>query len=156
MGDTGASDRDARPHPRLKTHAGKSSLTEAYGSDKCRCSIKTDPAKYKAAVAGFGAAVEKIAATGSPALQSAAKTFVTDLEAGVAANDLDVAKFSADADRMDVAACTPKGAPATGDGSSAGLQDPALLGVGGAAALAGLAVTGLTLRRRSRAVADQG
>ncbi len=52
---------------------------------------------------------------------------------------------------MAVLACTPTGAPRTGGGSSASLQDPALFGGGGAAALAGLVVVGLTLRgRRSR------
>ena len=106
---------------------------------------------YLAAVDNYGSEVTRITSTGSPALQSAAKTYVTDLETEIAAFDINQARLNTDDDRMAVLACTPTGAPRTGGGSSAGLQDPTLFGAGGAAALAGLVVVGLTLRgRRSR------
>jgi hypothetical protein len=107
-------------------------------------------------VDNYGNQLLKIAAQGSPALQSATKTFVDYYEASTVAKDFNQARFTADANRMNIAACTPAGAPRTGGGSSAGLQDPALFGVGGGAALAGFAVIGLTLRRRPRASADIG
>jgi hypothetical protein len=93
-------------------------------------------------------------ATGSPALKSAVSTYVADWEAGAAAGHLDTAKISAD-DGAIVAACAaqsvpPSGAPATGGGSAAGVQDPALFGVGGAAVLAGLGVLGRARRNRPR------
>jgi hypothetical protein len=118
--------------------------------------FKTDHAAFQAAVDNYGSEVTRIVSTGSPALQSAAKTYVTDLESEVAANDINTARLTADSDRMSVLACTPSGAPATGGGSSATLQDPALFGAGGAAALAGLIVVGLTLRSRSRTSVDHG
>jgi hypothetical protein len=125
--------------------------------------LQANEAKFKAnhtafmtAVDNYGNQVLKIASQGSSALQSDAKTYVTDLEGETAANDINTARIGADSDRLDVAACTPSGAPATGSASSATLQDPALFGAGGAAALAGLIVVGLTLRRRSRTSVDHG
>jgi hypothetical protein len=113
--------------------------------------FETDHTAYLAAVDNYGSEVTRITSTGSPALQSAAKTYVTDLETEIAAFDINQARLNTDDDRMAVLACTPTGAPRTGGGSSAGLQDPTLFGAGGAAALAGLVVVGLTLRgRRSR------
>jgi hypothetical protein len=118
--------------------------------------FKTDHAAFIAAADNYGSEVTKIASQGSPALRSAAKTYVTDYEGEVAANDINTARLTADADRMNVLACTPKGAPATGSGSPAALQDPALFGAGGAAVLAGLIVVGLALRNRSRTGVDHG
>jgi hypothetical protein len=118
--------------------------------------FKANHAAFETAADNYGNEVTKIASQGSPALQSAAKTYVTDLEGEVAANDINAARLTADSDRMDVAACTPSGAPATGGGSSATLQDPALFGAGGVAALAGLIVVGLALRNRSRTSVDHG
>lgn len=116
----------------------------------------TDHSAYVAAIDSDGNEFLKITAQGSPALQSAAKTYVTDFETGAADNNLNVAKLTADVNRVISLACLPSGAPQTGGGSSAGLQDPALFGAGGAAALAGLVVVGLAVRNRSRASADQG
>jgi hypothetical protein len=118
--------------------------------------FKTDHTAYLAAVDNYGNEVTKITSTGSLALRSAAKTYVTDLEAEAAANNLNTARLTADSDRMDVLACTPAGAPATGGGSSATLRDPALFGAGGAVTLVGLTVVGLTLRNRSRTNMDHG
>jgi hypothetical protein len=112
--------------------------------------FKADHAAYVAAVDNYGNQVLKIASQGSPAARSAAKTYVTDLEAGTVANDNNNVRITADIDRLAFAVCQPKGAPATGGGSSAGLQDPALFGAGGALALAGFAVVGLAARRRPR------
>jgi hypothetical protein len=116
----------------------------------------TDHAALVAAVDNYGNHILKITSQGSPALQSAAKTYVTDYETETVGNDINTARLVADSNRMSVLACTPKGAPRTGGGSSAGLRDPALFGAGGAAVLAGLVVVGLTLRNRSRTTADQG
>jgi len=98
--------------------------------------------------------------TGSPALKSAVSTYVADWEAGAAAGHLDKAKLRADGYAI-VAACaapaaTPSGAPATGGGSSAGVRDPALFGVGGAAVLAGIGALGLARRNRPRGSPGQG
>jgi hypothetical protein len=100
------------------------------------------------------------ASTGSPALKSAVSTYIADWEAGAAAGHLDNAKQAADSNAI-VAACaalaaTPSGAPATGGGSAAGVQDPVLFGVGGAAVLAGFGVLGLARRNRPRTGADHG
>jgi hypothetical protein len=118
--------------------------------------FQADHAAYIATIDGYGNQVLKIAAQGSPAARSAAKTYITELEAEVAANDINQAKLSAEFDRLDILLCSPKGAPRTGGGSSAGLQAPALFGAGGAIALAGLVVVGLTVRNRPRTSADQG
>jgi hypothetical protein len=100
------------------------------------------------------------ASTGSPALKSAVSTYVADWEAGAAAGHLDTSKISADDDAI-AAACAaelalPSGAPATGGGSAAGVRDPALFGVGGAAVLVGLGVLGLARRNRPRGSLGQG
>jgi hypothetical protein len=100
------------------------------------------------------------ASTGSPALKSAVSTYIADWEAGAAAGHLDTSKLSADGDAI-VAACAaqltaPSGAPATGGGSTAGVQDPALFGAGGAAVLAGLGVLGLARRNRPRGSPGRG
>lgn len=116
----------------------------------------TDHAAYEAAIDNYGNQILKITSTGSPALRSAAKTFVADDEAEAAANDINVARLTADSDRMDVLACTPSGAPSTGSGAAATLQDPALFGAGGAAAMAGLLVVGLAVRNRSRTSVEHG
>jgi hypothetical protein len=118
--------------------------------------FETDRTAYLAAVDNYGSEVTRITSTGSSALQAAAKTYVTDLETEIAASDINQARLNTDDDRMAVLACTPKGAPRTGGGSSAGLRDSALFGAGGAAALAGFILVGLTLRNRSRTSADQG
>ena len=116
--------------------------------------FEADNKAYVTFVTNYGNEVIRIASQGSPALQSAAKTYATDLETEIANSDFNATRINADSDRLIVLGCTPKGAPATGGGSSAALQDPALFGAGGAAALAGLIVVGLTLRGRSRASAD--
>jgi hypothetical protein len=113
-------------------------------------------ATLETTVDNYGNQILQITSHGSPALQSAAKAYVTLYETETAGRTFDAAKFNADSDRMDVLACTPKGAPATGGGSSAGLQDPVLFGAGGAAALAGLVVVGLALRNRSRTSPEHG
>jgi hypothetical protein len=90
---------------------------------------------------------------GSPAVKSAVSIFVADLRVDIAARHVsDRPKLLADANAIVVAcyarATAPRGAPATGGGSAAGVQDAALFGVGGTAVLAGLGVLGLAWRRR--------
>jgi len=120
-------------------------------------SLKAHPASREALAATAARELTQDAATGSPALKSAVKALVVDIEAGAASpNGLDTQKFFADGNLIDTLACTPSGAPATGGGSSAGLQDPALFGAGGAVVLAGVVVVGVTLRNRSRISARQG
>jgi hypothetical protein len=100
------------------------------------------------------------ASTGTPAVKSAVSTYAADWEAGAAAGHLDNPKLTADGNAI-VAACAaqatpPSGAPATGGGSAAGVQDPALFGLGGAAVLAGIGVLGLARRNRPRGSPGQG
>jgi hypothetical protein len=113
----------------------------------------------KADVALIASKLTKAAATGSPALKTDVQTLITDLNAGADAGSFDSAKLNADDDAI-VAACaasdTPAGAPQTGGGSTAGLQDPALFGLGGAAVLAGVVVLCLALRRRLRTRVGHG
>jgi hypothetical protein len=101
-------------------------------------------------VGTFGSQLTQAASTDSPAVKSAIATEVTDLEAGVAAGNLDVAKMTAESNAV-IAACTPKGDPATGGGSTAGIQDPAMFGLGGVAVLASVVVLCLAWRNRLRA-----
>jgi hypothetical protein len=114
-----------------------------------------------AVVATGATELTQAASTGSPAVKSAVGTFVTDLQADVAARRvINRQKLVADGDAI-VAACAtpsapPSGAPATGGGSAAGLQDPALFGVGGGAVLAGLGVLGLARRNRPRGSPGHG
>jgi hypothetical protein len=95
------------------------------------------------------------ASTGSAAVKSTVSTFVADLRADVAARRvISRPKLVADGDAI-VAACSaqatsPSGAPATGGGSTVGVQDPALFGVGGSVVLAGVGVLGLARRNRPR------
>jgi hypothetical protein len=93
------------------------------------------------------------ASTAPAAVKSAVSTFVADFEAGAAAGHFDTAKILADGNAVNAAcaaaqAVPPSGAPATGGGSAAGVEDPALFGVGGAAVLAGLGALGLARRSR--------
>jgi hypothetical protein len=116
--------------------------------------LETKHGTLKADVALISSKLTKAASTGSPALKTDVQTLITDLEAGAAdPSGFDSAKLTADDDAI-VAACaasnTPVGAPATGGGSTAGLQDPALFGLGGAAVLAGVVVLGLAVRNRVR------
>jgi hypothetical protein len=149
---SGAGPAHAQP---LKASAACTQLTattKAFNAtfQKNQAKFKADHAAYLAAVDNYGNQVLKVASEGSPAARSAAKTYITELEAEVAANDFNQAKISAESGRLAFALCTPKGAPATGGGSSAGLQDPVLFGAGGSLALAGLVVVGLVARRRPR------
>lgn len=118
--------------------------------------FKAHPTTPKKAAATIASQLTQAASTGSPALKSAVSTFDTDLEAGTAANDLNLAKLNADDVVLATAACTPTGAPATGGGSGSGLQDPALFGVGEAAVLVGIVVLGLALRSRLRTGVGHG
>jgi hypothetical protein len=90
------------------------------------------------------------AAAGSPTVRHDVQLFIDTLQAGAAAGDINTAKLTAQGDAFAIAACTPSGAPATGGGSSAGLQDPDLFGAGGAAAVAGIVVVSVAVRRRPR------
>ena len=118
--------------------------------------LKAHPTTPAAAADAIAGQMTQAASTGSPALKSAVSTFIADLKAGAAANDLNLAKLNADAAVVATAACTPTGAPATGGGSAAGLWDPGLLDAGGAAVLAGVVVLGLALRGRPRAGVGHG
>jgi hypothetical protein len=121
--------------------------------------LKNAHTTLKASAALIASQLTAAASNNTPPVKNAVHTFVTDLVAGADAGDLDSAKLNADANAI-VAACaaanTPVGAPATGGGSTAGLQDPALFGLGGAAALAGIVVVGLALRNRRRTGAGYG
>jgi hypothetical protein len=109
----------------------------------------------KATVQTYENEILKITAHGSPALKNDVQVFFADLD-GVITGQVNGPKFDADGERMTLAVCTPSGAPRTGGGSSAGVQDPAVLAGAGAAALAGLAVIVLAVRGRSRTRAGLG
>jgi hypothetical protein len=122
--------------------------------------FSANPTSLKSAVATIASKLTQAASTGSPAVKNAVSTFVADLEAAAASGQLNEPKLTADGDAI-VALCpaqatAPSGAPATGGGSAAGVQDPGLFGVGGAIVLAGLVVLGLARRNGSRAGAGHG
>jgi hypothetical protein len=121
--------------------------------------LAKDPSTLKNEVATVAPQLTQAATTGSSAVKSAVGAFVADLQASAAAGHLNLSKLNADADAI-VAACSqttaPSGAPATGGGSTAGLQDPALFGLGGAIVLAGIGVLGLARRNRPRASPGHG
>jgi hypothetical protein len=109
------------------------------------------PGTLKSEVAIATAEFTQAASTASPAVKSAVGVFLSDLKADAASGQVNRPKLAADGDAI-VAACAaePNGAPATGGGSTAGVQDPALFGVGGGGVLAGIGVVGLGLARRNR------
>jgi hypothetical protein len=113
------------------------------------------------AVAVVATQLTQAASTAPAAVKSAVSTFVADLQAGAAAGHFDTAKINADVNAVTAACATaqtvaPSGAPATGGGSAAGVRDPALFGVGGAAVLAGLGALGLARRNRPRSSPGHG
>ncbi len=93
----------------------------------------------------------------SPAVMSTVATMIADLNADAATGKVNRPKLVADGDAI-IAACAaePAGAPATGGGSTAGVQYPALFGVGGAVLLAGIGVVSLALRNRPRHSPSRG
>ena len=114
--------------------------------------FKAHPGSLNEKVVFLASRLPQAASTGTPALKRAVSTFVADLVAGTASGQFNDPKFTADFDAIDAAcaaqATAPGGAPATGGGSAAGVQDPALFGLGGAAVLAGIGVLGLARRNR--------
>lgn len=116
-------------------------------------SAASNPSALKTKIRAFASKLQREALSGSPAVKSAVGTFITDLQA-VASGKANVANLKADANAIG-AACQsqggpPSGAPGTGGGSTAGLQDPVLFAVGGAAVLIGLGTLGLALRKQRR------
>jgi hypothetical protein len=111
----------------------------------------------KSDVAIATAEFTQAASTASPAVKSAVDTFLSDLKADAASGDINRPKLAADGDAIiAVCAAEPKGAPATGGGSTVGVQDPALFGVGGGGVLAGIVVVGLGVARRRRPRGNPG
>jgi hypothetical protein len=97
------------------------------------------------------------ASTASPAIKSAVSTLIADLKEDAATGHINRQKIVADGDAIDaLCAAQPSGAPATGGGSTAGVQDAALFGVGGATVLAGIGVLGLARRNRPRGSPGHG
>jgi hypothetical protein len=99
----------------------------------------------------------KAEAGASPAVMSAVAAFLADLNEDAATGKVNRPKLVTDGDAI-IAACaaTPAGAPATGGGSTAGVQYPALFGVGGVVLLAGIGVVSVALRNRPRHSRAQG
>jgi hypothetical protein len=122
--------------------------------------LKSHPSTLKKEVAILASELAQAASTGSPAVKRAVSTFVTDLEAGTASGNFNDPKATADSDAIGAACAAqsipPSGAPATGGGSAAGVQDLALFGVGGAAVLAGIGALGLARRNWPRGSPGQG
>src|SRR5579875_333853 len=121
-------------------------------------SAASNPSVLKSKVGTFASQLEKEASSGSPALKSAVGAFVADLQAA-GSGHASVAKLTSDANAIGAAcqaqATAPRGAPATGGGSTASSGDPALFGAGGAAVLAGFGALGLAWRRQRRNRAHQ-
>jgi hypothetical protein len=122
--------------------------------------FKAHHGTLNAAVVFLASRLPQAASTGSPAVKRAVTTFVADLVAGTASGHFNDPKFTSDFKAVDAAcaaqATPPSGAPATGGGSAAVVQDPALFGLGGAAVLTGIGVLGLARRNRPRTGAGQG
>lgn len=114
----------------------------------------------KSKVDTIASELEQAVASGSAALKSAVSTFATDIKAAVPSHHFNSPKINSDIEAI-VAACAtqakaPRGAPATGGGSAAGVQDSALFGLGGAAVLAGVGTLGLARRNRPSGDPGQG
>jgi hypothetical protein len=105
----------------------------------------------KNTVAFFTTGLTKAESGTSPAVMSTVAAMLADLRADEAAGKVNRPKLVTDGDAI-IAACaaTPNGAPATGGGSTTGVQYPVLFGVGGAVLLAGIGVVSLALRNRPR------
>jgi|GEM_PF-2750189 hypothetical protein len=110
-------------------------------------------------IGGFAAQLESEAASAPANVKNAVNAFVTELKA-VATGKVNVALLTADANAIgkactaSAAAVAPKGAPATGAGTTAGFRDLWLVYVGGAAVATGGALTLLGARRRRTARAS--
>jgi hypothetical protein len=99
----------------------------------------SNPKMLSSKIGAYASQLKKASATGSPALQKAVNSFVADLQAA-GSGKVNVSKLTSDAGAI-TAACkasapsqakAPSGAPSTGGGSTSGVQDPALIGLGGA------------------------
>src|SRR5579875_785089 len=109
----------------------------------------SNPSALSSKIGAFASQLGQESASASPAVKSAVNTFIGDLKAA-GAGHVNVSKLTSDANAIGAACKTPSGAPATGGGSTAGVQDPVLFGLGGAALLAGVGVIGLGRRNRPR------
>ncbi len=114
----------------------------------------SNPSKLKSAVSQVAAQMQAESASASPAVKAAVGTFLAQLQQA-ASGQVNIPALTTDAGNI-TKACTatssvtavPSGAPATGGGSTAGLQDAGLFGVGGAALLGGAGALALAWRRR--------
>lgn len=113
--------------------------------------VATNPKALSNKVTSFAKTLELAAATEPTPVQRAVGTFVADLRAAGAGHP-NVSRLTSDANAVGTAcqaAAAPSGAPATGGGSTAGLQDVTLFGVGAAVVLAGVGfLAAASLRRR--------
>jgi hypothetical protein len=114
-------------------------------------SAASNPNALKSKISTYASELQKEASSGPQSLQSAVGAFISDLEAA-GKGSINVAKLTSDANAIGAACASqsaPGGAPGTGGGSTAGVVDPALFGVGGAVVLAGIGVLGFgSMRRR--------
>lgn len=109
-----------------------------------------NPNALKSKISTYASELQKESSSGSQSLQSAVGVFISDLEAA-GKGSIDVAKLTSDANAIGAACASqsaPGGAPGTGGGSTTGVVEPALFGVGGAVVLAGIGVLGFGSRRR--------
>jgi hypothetical protein len=150
----GAGTANARP---VTTNACQKLYTAAAS---LTVTITKAPSTLKNEVAIVAPQLTQAASTGSAAVKSAVSILVADLQASAASGHLNYSKLNADAAAVSAACAaqgtSPSGAPATGGGSTAGVRDPALFGVGGAAVLAGLAALGLARRSRPQSSPGRG
>jgi hypothetical protein len=115
----------------------------------------SNPSKLKSAVSKVAAEMQAESASASPAVKAAVGTFLAQLQQA-ASGQVNIPALTTDAGNITKACTTssvsavPTGAPATGGGSTAGLQDAGLFGVGGAALLGGAGALALAWRRRGQ------
>lgn len=113
-------------------------------------SAASNPNALKSKIGTYASQLNQEASSGSAGLKSAVGTFISDLQAA-GSGSINVPKLTSDANAIGAACASqsaPGGAPGTGGGSTAGVVDPALFGVGGAVVLAGIGVLGIGSRRR--------
>lgn len=151
------------------TGAGIASAQPASGGNACQQvestlssiqstlpSAASNPSALKSKIGSYSTQLQQEASTGSASLKSAVGTFISDLQAA-GSGSINVSKLTSDANAIGAACASqpaPGGAPGTGGGSTAGVMEPALFGVGGAVVLAGIGVLGVGTRRRRGAGQD--
>jgi hypothetical protein len=138
------------------TPAGAQSSSACSQIESTLTSTQASSSALASKIGAFVAQLETESASAPASVKSAVGAFVTDLKAA-ASGKINVAKLTADANAIgtactaSAAATAPSGAPQTGAGSTAGLQDASFVYGGAALVAVGGLATGFGIRRRRRA-----